>query len=549
MAGDSIVGSELADSLTGLEDLSSLNTLFEEEAKKEDVQKLLDYLAEQRKYSEQQGAAAEKKYEQAALNAKVSAQAISKKYKIDTEQLVSNYLSGTETNLAKAKTDLNAAIDEKKASTETMLGKYSMEDLIKQRAAETESGISKFEQTGMTSDEQMQQKYKSALSAYMGSTDQLRKEQQDKYAAAEQEQKVRADYQMGQQQEYLRGVKAQQAGIGQEAPIAALEQAAKGQAPSAAESMMRTQLDQNQKRAMAATYARGYNPAAQRAAIMAGTQASLEATGQAATLRAEEQAAARNAWAQSYQNRQAQLQQAEQFAQQQGLSVENLYQAAIQTKLQAAQTDKELQSTAILNQLGMTAEAAKIAQASQAQRNAQIFATRDAAAQAAQAARVQEQQTKLAVRGQTSDQIFAAQQAAQEQALGARTAAQGYAAGAMQGMNQNIFANQADLNAQRLQGAQQIASQRLGIAAGQTGQETGAFTGQMAQQAQAQNQIALQRLQNEAAASQQASQQAFAAKQQRDAQQNQLWNTLLGGALGAGGTIGAAFIKPAAKGA
>jgi hypothetical protein len=224
----------------------------------------------------------------------------------------------------------------------------------------------------------------------------LSKAQKDVYGAAETEQRGRADYQMQQQQAMVKNLQTERAGIGQEAYMSELEKAAKGQMPSAAELMLKSNLAENQKRMAATASARGYNPAAQRAAIMAGQNAALTATGQAASMRADEMATARSQWTQAYQTRLGQLQQADQFAAQMGLQIEDLYTKATGIKLAGAQIEKDLQANAIAAKLGLRTQAASDIMNMRAQSASQIAGLQSESASSALAQRAGLNQQRLA---------------------------------------------------------------------------------------------------------------------------------------------------------
>jgi len=273
----------------------------------------------------------------------------------------------------------------------------------------------------------MNEQFKTAISDMTTGTQKLIGEQRVQYQQAEAEQRQRAEFQSQQAREYQQRARAAQAGIMQEEPMTELQKAAQGKVESPAEILIKQQARENQARAQAAAFARGYNPAAQRAAIMAGSQAQVAASGQAATMRAQEMAQARESFANAYLQRQNQLQQAEQFGLQLGMNAEQLYQRAVDIKLAQAESEKSLVSSMILNKMGMQQQAAQLSFGAQMQQSQSALGARQQQAQSALAARQQAATQGLALKEGASRMNVAAQQdiinqgLAQQAALGQQT--------------------------------------------------------------------------------------------------------------------------------
>lgn len=102
------------------------------------------------------------------------------------------------------------------------------------------------------------------------------------------------------QAEIQRTIAAQMAGLSGREDISMLRNAAMGQGPSAAALQAKAQADQIQAQQMAMASARGANPAAMRAAVMAGAGAQQGAAAQGALARSQEQMAAQAQYSQAY---------------------------------------------------------------------------------------------------------------------------------------------------------------------------------------------------------------------------------------------------------
>ena len=323
--------------------------------------------------------------------------------------------------------DVNKIVEEVTSATESA---------IKKNEVGTEEGIAKLETATANTIDTLNKQFGEALGVYSTGVEKLRGEQAAKYGSAEEEQTARARQAQAEQKAYLSSIRAQQGGIGKEEPIAALQGAAEGKVESAAEKMIKQQAREAQQRAQSAAFARGFSPAAQRAAIMAGSQAQMTATGQAATMRAEEQAAARQQWVNAFQNRQSQLAQAEQFGLQLGLNNEQLFQKALDIRLQGAAVDRQLTSDMIAQRLGLQTTQATMTAGMGSELANRAFNARQQQTQNALALRQQQQQQNAALR-QSSAQAKLASQA------DITNAWQGQAAGlenAILGVNANAAA-------------------------------------------------------------------------------------------------------------
>ena len=101
-----------------------------------------------------------------------------------------------------------------------------------------------------------------------------------------------------QSQDYLTKLQGAQPGAYSNEAASMLQQAAEGRVPSAAENMLRSNAMQIQQQQLGAIKGGGaYNPALARAAMFSGAQAQQQAGMDAGTIRAQEMASARNAYA------------------------------------------------------------------------------------------------------------------------------------------------------------------------------------------------------------------------------------------------------------
>ncbi len=145
-----------------------------------------------------------------------------------------------------------------------------------------------------------------------------------------------------------------------------LQAAAEGRVPSAAENMLRSNAMQIQQQQLGAIKGGGaYNPALARAAMFSGAQAQQQAGMDAGTIRAQEMASARNAYADVL-NSQESLNQQRQ----------NAYNQAMQSGLglvgqgEQMQTEKQnAYNQAILNSLGLVGKADELGLQNRANQN------------------------------------------------------------------------------------------------------------------------------------------------------------------------------------